>query len=79
MAEAYDGANIRETNEDFVKASGGNHDQKEIFEGKEILFGGQSDLVAYVGHNGLMEFGINPNAISTDGQKRDAIILALLQ
>ena len=75
LAEAYDGAHIKSCTEDFLKASNGQFPKTVNYEKKKLLFGGNSDLVAYVGHDGLMDFSLNLKYNSPSIQK-DAIILA---
>ena len=41
-----------------------------------LHFGGSADLIAYVGHNGLMDFRLSSFSQGRDREKRDAIILA---
>ncbi|MFH0999443.1 MAG: hypothetical protein V1783_01260 [Bacteroidota bacterium] len=41
-----------------------------------LNFGGNTDLLAYVGHDGLMDFGVDVNYNSNISQEIDVIILA---
>ncbi len=75
LADAYDGLFIKQTTIDFLKASGGDHVQIINYDTKEFKFGGASGLVAYVGHDGLMEFSLDQEFSSCESSK-DAIILA---
>ena len=59
VADAYDGRCIRETNVDFICAAAGQQADYLVHEGKLLTAGGQADLVAYIGHNGLMDIDIN--------------------
>ncbi len=55
VADAYDGANMKEALTDFLNAAAG-LGTEEIAAGKlQLLAGGASDLVAFTGHNGLMD------------------------
>lgn len=76
VADAYDGKFIKESTIDFLNSSSGkNKDTLKI--GKTTIgIGGNSKLLAYVGHDGLMDFQLNENFENTDQQKRDVIILA---
>lgn len=76
LAEAYNGKSIRQTTIDFLNAAAGN-DSKEVIYGKDSLyFGGSSNLVAYIGHDGLMDFKLPLQKPSTNADKRETIILA---
>lgn len=76
MADAYDGRYIEQTTIDFLCASSGGEEQKITYENQELYFGGSSNLLAYIGHDGLMEFSLKNNFESQNNQKRDAIMLA---
>ncbi|WP_378176854.1 hypothetical protein [Aquimarina sp. SS2-1] len=76
LADAYDGAKIKTSIEDFLKASNGQIPLQITEKEKTLGFGGASDLLAYVGHDGLMDFGVDityENSVSTT---RDVMILA---
>jgi hypothetical protein len=76
LADAYDGQFIRQTTVDFLNASSGKN-EIEIKEGqKKIYFGGASDLLAYIGHDGLMDFSLQQKFESAGSRKRETIILA---
>ncbi len=76
VADAYDGRYIKETTIDFLESTSGQ--QKEVLEidGRSIGLRGNAQLIAYIGHDGLMDFTLNRNFNNSDGQERDAIILA---
>lgn len=76
LADAYDGQQIKQTIIDFFMASSGN---KEIAVNngiKTIFFGGSADLIAYVGHDGLMDFRISDTFKENHTRKRETIMLA---
>lgn len=75
LADAYDGRYIKQATIDFLKASGGDELQTMVINNHDLVFGGGSELVAYIGHDGLMEFDIEEDIYSCDSNK-DAIILA---
>ncbi len=75
LADAYDGEQIKTCVEDFLKASNGQN-PIQIKTGTTALhFGGKSNLLSYVGHDGLMDFDVTIN-YKTTASKRDVIILA---
>ncbi|TYA70211.1 hypothetical protein FUA24_22735 [Seonamhaeicola marinus] len=72
LADAYDGKFIKQAITDFLEASAGRNSIKV----NEKVFGGTSNLLAYVGHDGLMEFDVSGHFLPLNKEKRDAIILA---
>lgn len=78
LADAYDGEQIKRCTEDFLKAS--NHqNSKEIKHNDTVLsFGGESNLVAYIGHDGLMDFDVQIKYKTSVKKKIDVIILACI-
>ncbi len=76
LADAYDGEKIKTCIEDFLKASNTQNNLKITENNIELNFGGGSDLIAYIGHDGLMEFDVDINYKVVKKKKRDVIILA---
>lgn len=80
VAEAYRGSYIRQATEDFLAAAAGTPGEamKLSIDGKaiELHLGGSANLIAYIGHNGLMDFQLTAIPKKRDNEKRDAIILA---
>lgn len=76
LADAYDGEHIDKCIEDFLLASNGQVSQKIIQNSLTLHFGGASSLVAYVGHDGLMEFNLDLSYEENPHERKDAIILA---
>jgi hypothetical protein len=80
IAEAYRGSYIQRATEDFLEAAAGLPGEKLILSGDgkevEIYAGGSADLLAYIGHNGLMDFQLSSAPKKRDKEKREAIILA---
>jgi hypothetical protein len=76
LADAYDGKFIREATVDFLNSSGGQAIVQEKHGDQTIYFGGKSDLVAYIGHDGLMDFSLDQAFERKATQSIDAIILA---
>ena len=75
LAEAYDGLQIEACIKDFLKSSNRQNPIILQYEDKNIAFGGGSNLVAYVGHDGLMEFDVDVIYKETSSAM-DAMILA---
>ena len=78
LAEAYDGKYIKQTTIDFLEASAGNNSTTITHKDTKLNFGGASQLLAYVGHDGLMEFDVTGNFKGDNSNSRDAIILACI-
>ena len=78
LADAYDGKYIKQTTIDFLEASAGRNEIKVKINDEELTFGGGSKLVAYIGHDGLMEFDVKGNFKPINVNKRDAIVLACI-
>ncbi len=75
LADAYDGKEIKQTTLDFLYACNAAFETEVTFQSSTLKFGGKSNLVAYIGHNGLMDFHIEPTFQQND-KEIDAIILA---
>ena len=78
VADAYDGAYIKQCTVDFLRATSGNEKDTLTVDGKTIGANGNAKLTAYIGHNGLMDFSLGRELEFTqaDGQERKCIILA---
>ncbi len=80
IAEAYRGSYIQRATEDFLDAAAGLPGEKLILsvDGKEVEIygGGNANVLAYIGHNGLMDFQLSSAPKKRDKEKREAIILA---
>lgn len=76
IADAYNGKYIKECTEHFLYgASGLVKDTLHTMQGI-IGIAGNAALLGYVGHNGLMEFGLEDKFNNHDNKKRPCIILA---
>lgn len=80
VADAYRGSEIKLATEQFLAASAGIPGETiEVpFRGEKrpLKLGGGAKLVAYIGHNGLMDFQLTSTPKRHDDQEREAIILA---
>lgn len=76
LADAYDGANMKECTEDFLNASAGNLVCDVIVDTAKLQFGGKASLICFTGHNGLMDFKLESLPKAKNNAKREVIILA---
>lgn len=76
VADAYRGKEISQTIWDFLEAAAGKPGERLKAGDVQFYTGGSADLVAYVGHNGLMDFNLHANPKQRDDRKRRAIVLA---
>lgn len=80
VADAYKGIEIQRAIADFLASSAGgmreaievNMDASKL----ELNIGGGADLLAFVGHNGLMDFRLASYPKQQDDARREAIILS---
>lgn len=78
IADAYDGAKIKQATINFLKSCAGSFDDF-VLNGSDTLYsGGNANLLAFIGHNGLMDFSINEKYNGVNDKKRDAVILACI-
>jgi hypothetical protein len=82
VADAYRGSKIRKATIDFLGAAAGTAREEQpvtLATGQiNLKIGGSADLVAYIGHNGLMDFQLPHHPRKTGEGERDAIILACI-
>ena len=76
LADAYDGEKIKTCVENFLKASNGQNPIQVTYNSLKLKFSGNANLIAYLGHNGLMDFKVNIKYDTTENNKKDVIILA---
>ncbi len=78
VADAYRGREIRQTTVDFLEAAGANAVETIGLPNSTntIVAGGGADLVAYIGHDGLMDFDLSHFPKNHNTSHRDAIVLA---
>lgn len=76
VADAYNGAEIKQAIINFLHASTGQLKDTLQIDSTQLLIGGNSDFIAYVGHNGLMDFDIDEKFRVNRTKSRDIIILA---
>lgn len=80
VADAYRGAEIRQATADFLNAASGNTNPTVEIAGKTygLSKGAAAHLVAYVGHDGLMDFQLTYMPKRRDDLRRDAVVLACI-
>ena len=78
VADAYNGKQIRKCTIDFLQSCSGQLKDTLNINGKTIGINGNSKLVSYIGHDGLMDFKLTEKFANTDNKIRDAIILACI-
>jgi hypothetical protein len=82
VADAYRGSKIKRATMNFLNAaSGGSKEQLAVGGASgqlDLNIGGSANLVAYIGHNGLMDFQLPRHPRKTGEGERDAIILACI-
>ncbi|HEX8116815.1 MAG TPA: hypothetical protein VF521_06055, partial [Pyrinomonadaceae bacterium] len=78
VADAYRGAEIKQATVDFLNVASGNLNPTFEDEGRTYGLGrgAAAHLVAYVGHDGLMDFRLPGLPKRGDDAQRDAVILA---
>ncbi|MBS1794676.1 MAG: hypothetical protein JSS81_12525 [Acidobacteria bacterium] len=76
VADAYQGSKMRETVGDFFAAVAGARRENVAAGSLTLQIGGSADLVAFVGHNGLMDFELENQPEKRDDDPRDAVVLA---
>lgn len=78
VADAYNGKFIKECTVEFFRSCAGI--TKDTLQGnnKTIGVNGNAALVAYIGHDGLMDFLLREKYDNADGITRDAIMLACI-
>lgn len=78
VADAYNGKNIKECTIDFLKSCSGQKKDSIQVNYQKIGLYGKSALLAYIGHDGLMDFSLTEKFANADGETRDCIILACI-
>ena len=76
VADAYNGKYIKKCTQDFLWSSCGQLKDTLIIDKKTIGISGNSNLISYIGHDGLMDFQLNEDFLNRDNRKRDVVVLA---
>ena len=75
IADAYDGAHMKHTLNDFMASLAGKKTGKIVIGEKSLAAWGGADLIGFNGHNGLMDMNVSPQT-NIDGRKKDAVVIA---
>jgi hypothetical protein len=78
VADAYRGREIKPSLVDFFAFAAGHKAEIINVHALHIDAGGNADLLAYVGHDGLMEFSVDKVAAPADNNPREAVMLACI-
>jgi hypothetical protein len=82
IADGYRGKDIKQAIGDFLEAASGNKSEVLQFDIKgdtlEFNCASDSDLLAYIGHDGLMDFEISPYPAQKDSILREVMIIACI-
>lgn len=82
IADAYRGREIKRSTIEFLRfASGKDVETIETRAGSKqirLYAGGAADMVAYVGHDGLMDFSLTEYQQKSDEHRREAVILSCI-
>ena len=78
IADAYNGKYIKQCTIDFLKSCSGQIKDRININGIIVGIYGNSKLVSYIGHDGLMDFKLSESFQNTSNTNRDAIILACI-
>ncbi|HKS41926.1 MAG TPA: hypothetical protein VJX74_15025, partial [Blastocatellia bacterium] len=78
VADAYRGMEIKQSIVDFLEYASGGASETINSDGLALNAGGGADLIAFVGHNGLMDFKLDAYPTSKDNRQRDAVILCCM-
>lgn len=76
VADAYNGKYIKQCTIDFFKNSSGKIKDTVMVAGKTLGIKGHATTLAYIGHDGLMDFQLNETFTNTDKIERDIFVLA---
>lgn len=76
VADAYRGSKMQATIDDFFAATAGAKLENVVVDNITLQILGSANIVAFVGHNGLMDFELKNQPTKKDDENREAIILA---
>ena len=76
VADAYDGRYIKQATLDLLNSCSGVKKDSLTVDGEKIGIFGNSEVLSYVGHNGLMDFKLTGSTKNKDGVTRQVMIFA---
>lgn len=76
VADAYNGKYIKQCTIDLLNNSAGSIKDTVMVADKALGIKGHATTLAYIGHDGLMDFQLNETFRNTDKIKRDIFVLA---
>lgn len=77
VADAWDGAEIKQATNQFLEAAAGLRPESyKASDGAVLAIGSGADIVAYVGHDGLMDFATSAGLTGGAGRRPRSIVLA---
>lgn len=76
VADAYRGREIKRALTDFFAFAAGRQPEPLTLANTKLVAGGGSNLLVYIGHDGLMDFSLDEYPRASDSKRRDAIMLA---
>ena len=76
VADAYEGSKIDVCIQNYILSLYGVNQQRVQVNSTTLLLGKDAHLLAYTGHDGLMEFDVDVSKANIDSQKRPSITLA---
>jgi len=76
IADAYNGKYIKNATRDFLYSCSGQMKDTVHIDKTVVGINGNSNLVAYIGHDGLMDFQLPQLFVNEDGKMRECMILA---
>lgn len=76
IADAYRGSKMKQMTDDFFSAASGATLENVALQNIDLQVLGSSNLIVFVGHNGLMDFDFEGTIQKGDDVKREAVILA---
>ncbi len=76
VADAYNGKWIKPCTIDFLNSCSGENKNRFVMGADTIGILGNAQLLAYIGHDGLMDFKLSESFMNKDDKRRDAIVLA---
>jgi hypothetical protein len=78
IADAYRGREIKQCIADFFAFASGRNSEPVSANSIALSAGAGADLIAYVGHDGLMDFSLDSYPQKADDRLRDAVMLACI-